>query len=407
MIRILRILNRFNLGGPTYNAGYLTVYLPPYYKTLLIGGTPSKYEECSAFILENLKAKFITIPEMQRDISPIKDIISYYKILKIIDKFKPHIIHTHASKAGLLGRIAAIRKKVPIIVHTFHGHVFHSYFNQPLTHVFKNIEKSLAKKTSAIIAVSDYQKKELVEIHKIAPIDKVFVIYNGFDLEKFKENNPSKKIYLKQKFGVSPDDILISIIGRLVPIKNHKLFIKSFAHVKNKSTKKIKALIVGDGKLKKNLIKLCFNLNLKATEKLDEQNFDIKFTGWVKNIEEIYFASDIIALTSLNEGTPVTLIEAQAANVPIITTKVGGISDIVIENKTALLCNTNDLQDFSDKLLLLVENENLRNQFLNYPKNFIFEKFSYKRLINEYDKLYLNLLKKKGFNLNNLLKIHT
>ena len=167
MKKILRIINRFNLGGPTYNAAYLTKYLEPDYETLLIGGKHDESEKSSMHILDNLGLKPIIIPEMQRSINPYKDQIAFKKIQNIIKEFKPDIVHTHAAKAGALGRRAAYKMGVNQIYHTFHGHVFHSYFGNFKTKIFKEIEKNLAKKSTKIIAISEIQKRELSKIYRI------------------------------------------------------------------------------------------------------------------------------------------------------------------------------------------------------------------------------------------------
>ena len=161
MKKILRIINRFNLGGPSYNAAYLTKYLEPDYETLLIGGRHDESEKSSMHILDNLGLKPIIIPEMQRSLNPYKDQIAFKKIQNLIKEFKPDIVHTHAAKAGALGRRAAYKLGVKQIYHTFHGHVFHSYFGSFKTKIFKKIERDLAKKTTKIIAISDIQKREL------------------------------------------------------------------------------------------------------------------------------------------------------------------------------------------------------------------------------------------------------
>lgn len=400
MIRILRIVNRFNVGGPTYNAAYLTSYMPENYKTLLIGGIHEDDEESSRYILEQLGVHAIVIPELVRDIKPYYDIIAYRKISNIIKKFKPHIVHTHASKAGTLGRLAAINMKVPVIVHTFHGHVFHSYFGKNKTKLFIKIEQFLASRSDAIIALSRLQKYELTEVYKIASPDKVRIIPLGFDLMKFTKNKESKRRAFRQLYNIDESEILISIVGRLVPVKNHYLFINSFSKVKNMTTKKIKAIVAGDGIEKENLINYAKSLGLKVSLNGDSGgNFDIKFLSWVKEIDELYSATDIVALTSLNEGTPVSLIEAQAAEVPIITTNVGGIKDIVIENETALLCASNNLEEFTKKLLLLIEDDSLRFKLSQSSRKFVFENFSYKNLIKNMTDLYESLLKEKGINI--------
>ena len=158
MKKVLRIINRFNLGGPTYNAAYLTKYLSSDYETLLVGGQHDESEASSSHILEDLNLNPIIIPEMRREINFKNDRIAYQKIKNIINEFKPDIVHTHASKAGAIGRIAANKAGVKQIYHTFHGHVFHSYFGKAKTTFYKNLERYLAKKSTKIIAISEKNK---------------------------------------------------------------------------------------------------------------------------------------------------------------------------------------------------------------------------------------------------------
>ena len=394
-MKILRILNRFNLGGPTYNVAYLTKYLTNEYETLLIGGNCEDYEENSEYIIKNLGITPIIIPEMKRKIG-YNDYLAYKKIKKIIQDFKPDIVHTHASKAGFLGRYAAHKCNVPVIVHTFHGHVFHSYFGKTKTFIFKIIERKLATYTDKIIAISDTQKYELTNIHRIAKEEKFQVVALGFDLEKFINNKEIKRKKFRTLYMVDDDTIVISIIGRLAAIKNHQLFINAIADVKNKTTKQIRAFIVGDGELKNKLQEQAKSKNLSYSNiETVDYNVDIVFTSWIKDADFVFAGSDIAVLTSLNEGTPVSLIEAQAADVPIVATRIGGIEDIVIENKTALLCENNNLTDFSEKLLQLIENDEQRNEMKQYGKNFVKNKFSYERLVKDMQTLYKTLLSKK------------
>lgn len=391
MPKVLRIINRFNLGGPTYNVAYLSKYMAPEFETLLIGGVNSKEEGSSNFIVENLGLNPIIIPEMQREINAHNDYIAYKKIKKIINDFQPDIVHTHASKAGVLGRLAAHKMGVPIIVHTYHGHVFHSYFNKYKTEFYKNIERNLAKKTSCIIAISEIQKQELCNEHKIGPMEQFKVIPLGFDLNRFQENYDEKRISFRQTYNLDDDEIAIGIVGRLTLIKNHDLFIRTIAKVKSECNLKIRAFIIGDGELIKELSYLAKSLDLSVS-KSQTNKADITFTSWIKNIDWAYSGMDIACLTSKNEGTPVSLIEAQACNTPIVTTNVGGIENVVIPNKTALLSNNNDLEDFSKKLLELITNKDLRNSMKNEGWPFVKERFHYKRLVKDMKKLYYQLL---------------
>ena len=389
MKKILRIINRFNLGGPTYNAAYLTKYLEKDYETILIGGQHEESEKSSLHILDDLGLKPIIIPEMQRSLNPYKDQIALRKIIKIIKEFKPDIVHTHAAKAGALGRRAAYKMGVKQIYHTFHGHVFHSYFGNLKTKVFKEIEKNLAKKSTKIIAISEIQKKELSEIHRICPAEKIEVIPLGFDLTRFNMDKDSKRKKFRKKWNLKENEIAIGIIGRLVPIKNHSFFIDSIKEIIKKSNFPIRAFIVGDGEEKHNLINYVRNINLDYS--LDTSPATFHFTSWIKEIDEVNSGMDIICLTSLNEGTPVSLIEAQANGKPIVSTKTGGIKNIVLENKTALLSENNDLNSFSQNLLSLVNNSKKRQLFSKYGLEKS-EEFHYSKLIYNIKNLYENLL---------------
>jgi len=389
MKKILRIINRFNLGGPTYNAAYLTKYLEPEYETLLIGGQHDESEKSSMHILDNLGLKPIIIPEMQRSLNPYKDQIAFKKIQNIIKEFKPDIVHTHAAKAGALGRRAAYKMGVKQIYHTFHGHVFHSYFGSFKTRIFKEIEKNLAKKSTKIIAISEIQKRELSKIHKICPEKKIEVIPLGFDLERFNTDKDSKRKEFRKKWNLKENEIAIGIIGRLVPIKNHKFFIDVIQEVLKKSEFPVRAFIVGDGEEKQNIINYIKNKNLEFS--LDYTPARFQLTSWIKEIDRVNSGMDIICLTSLNEGTPVSLIEAQASGKPIVSTKTGGIENIVLENKTALLSEKNDLQNFSKNLLSLVNDSNKRKLL----SKFGLEKskdFHYDQLVNNIKNLYENKL---------------
>ena len=374
MPKILRIINRFNLGGPTYNAAYLTKYLAPQYETLLVGGMKDDSEGSSEFILQNIGVEYRILPQMKRSINPFDDVAAYGEIKKLIRDFKPDIVHTHAAKAGALGRQAAFACKVPVIVHTYHGHVFHSYFGSLKTSIYKGIERNLAKKSSAIIAISEKQKEELVQDHQITSSDKVHVIPLGFDLNRFQENYEVKRKEFRTKYNLKEDEIAVGIVGRLVPVKNHSLFLEAIRFLKDNSKKKIKAFIIGDGEERENLETQVKQLRL---------NDVLLFTSWVKEVDKVYPGLDIVCLTSFNEGTPVSLIEAQAANKPIVSTAVGGIENVVIPNKTALLSEVSEKEKFCKNLLLLVENDDLRSSLSSEGWNYVKEKYHFTRLVRE------------------------
>ena len=396
MPRILRIINRLNLGGPTYNAAYLTKYLAPEFETLLLSGMKEDSEESSEFIVKEMGIEPVYIPEMRRSINPGQDYKAYKRIKSIIKEFKPDIVHTHAAKAGTVGRLAAKACGVPVIVHTFHGHVFHSYFGSFKTSVFIGIEQYLAKKSTKIIAISEHQKKELVNQFHICPERKIAVIPLGFDLARFQENMDEKRKDFRSKYLLDDDEIAIGIIGRLVPIKNHQLFIRAIEILLQRTTKKIRAFIIGDGEERKNIEYLAKSLNMDFIDfNTDPRKATITFTSWIKEIDWAMAGMDIIALTSLNEGTPVSLIEAQAANRAIVSTNVGGIENIVLPNVTALLDSPGKLFGMANNLLWLVENEHIRKQMGEKGWENVNKKFSFTQLVENTRTLYNQLLIEK------------
>jgi len=397
MPKILRIHNRLIIGGPALNVLYLTKYLAPEFETLLIVGEKEDHEKDASFLAEQMGIKTVFLPDMGRSLHPYRDYKAYRKIKNIIKDFKPDIVHTHAAKPGALGRLAASSSGVRVIVHTYHGHVFHSYFNKLKTRFIINTERFLAKKTDALIAISNQQKKELTEEFKIADSDKFKTIPLGFELNKFRENMPEKRKIFREEFNLDDDEIAIGIIGRLVPVKNHLLFLEAIDYLKKNTHKKFRAFIIGDGETREDMEEKAKKLGISvATSKEKDINSTLTFTSWRKDIDYVNAGLDIITLTSLNEGTPVSLIEAQAANKPIVSTRVGGISDVVIENETALLSDVNDTIGFQKNLLALIEDSNLRNSLGKNGAEHVQQKFSVERLVTDMENLYHGLLIKKN-----------
>lgn len=390
MVKVLRIINRFNLGGITYNVSYLGRYLPADYETLLIGGPEEEGEESSLYIPQGLGLEPVVIEEMRRSINPLSDYFAYRRIKKIIRTFRPDIVHTHASKAGAVGRLAAAHCGVPVIVHTFHGHVFSGYFSGIKTAVLKSVERYLARKSTAIVAISDIQKKELTEKHRICEPDKMAVIPLGFDLQKFSQDQTEKRSQFRKKFGLDDEVLTIGIIGRLAPIKNHRLFIDGVCHVLQHSSRKIRALIIGDGTIRQELIDYIRQKNVSySTNPGDDAVFI--FAGWVKEVDIALAGLDLVTLSSKNEGTPVSLIEAQAAGRFIVSTDVGGIRDI-LHPDCGLLSEAEDHSAYLNNLLRAVEDFHHYNEKAGSAKKEVVERFGYPRLCRDMDQLYKKLL---------------
>lgn len=388
MPKVLRIINRFNIGGITYNVSYLSKYLAPEFETMLVGGPEEEGEDSSIFIPESLGLKPIVLKQFQREINLKADYAAYKEIKKIIKEFKPDIVHTHASKAGAIGRLAAISCKVPVIIHTFHGHVFHSYFGKLKTIFYIFIERYLAKKSTAIVAISHIQKQELSETFYIAPENKIYVVPLGFDLKKFTLNKDQNRKEFREKYNLTKNQIAIGIIGRLAPIKNHDLFIESIAFLKDTNFLNFKAFVIGDGETKQKIKETCIKNNVSYSENPRDE-VDVIFTSWITNIEFALHGLDIIALTSLNEGTPVSIIEAQAAGKFVVSTNVGGIKDVLHPN-CGLLSEVNDKNAFFVNLLTAC---NLESKTAEEGVDWAISKFSYTRLVADMSDLYKRLLK--------------
>lgn len=385
------------IGGPALNVSLLTKHIDPAYETTLIVGSPDAHEKKADYLLKKMDIHPIYIPEMGREISMIDDMVAYHKIKSIIKELKPDIVHTHTSKPGAIGRWAAAACHVPVVVHTFHGHVFHSYFSPLKTKIYIGIERRLAQKSTKLIAISDIQKKELTETYKIAPPEKVDVINLGLNLEPFTELVADKRKTFREQYQLPDEVIAIGIIGRLAPIKNHRLFIDAVHQLTQRGQQKIRGFIIGNGECMADLQAYCTSLQLGfSTPENPDYSQPIIFTSWRTDIDVVNAGLDIITLTSFNEGTPVSIIEAQAAAKPIVATLCGGIRDVVLENKTAFLSPVDNKELFIQHLEQVVNNADLRASMSEHGPAFAINRFGYKRLITETEALYAKLLAEAG-----------
>lgn len=396
MPKVLRIINRFNIGGITYNVSYLSKFLEPDYETLLVGGPEEEGEDSSLYIPESLGLKPRVLEQFQRSISFRADYKAYKEIKRLIREFKPDIVHTHASKAGAVGRLAAIHCKVPVIVHTFHGHVFHSYFGKLKTGFYLFIERWLAKRSSAIVTISNKQKQELSDVFRIAPAGKMHVVPLGFDLARFTQNKATNRTSFRQTYSLEEDVIAIGIIGRLAPVKNHRLFIGAIAHLKKAGIGRFKAFVIGDGETKQEIMACCRELGVSYSEQAGDQA-DVIFTSWIRQVEWALHGLDLVALTSLNEGTPVSIIEAQAAGKYVVATNVGGIED-VLHPDCGLLSEVQDKEGYFRNLESACRNFGQQGQqAAKAGEEWALSKFSYQRLVGDMARLYKDLIKQHGF----------
>jgi glycosyltransferase involved in cell wall biosynthesis len=394
MPRVLRILNRLIIGGPALNATYLTKYMAPEYETMLVIGGKDDHEQDASHLTEQLGIQPVVIPEMKRAINPTADRQAYKKMKALIKEFKPDIVHTHAAKSGAIGRLAASSCKVPVIVHTFHGHVFHSYFGKLKSQAFINIERYLARKSSGIIAISDIQKTELSDMYKICPSEKINIIPLGLDLDKFRTNQEEKRQRFRAQYDIAEDEIAIGIIGRIVPVKNHSLFVAAAANTLSKTNKKLRFIIIGDGDSRPQMEQDFKSVGIDyAYYPEDKRHTHAICISWQTNVDEVLAGLDIVALTSHNEGTPVSLIEAQAAMRPLVSTRVGGVADAVLDKQSGFITEPGNAIQFAQALHTLVEDEAMRRSFGAIGITHVQKNYSYQRLVNDMSLYYDKLLR--------------
>lgn len=329
MKRVLRIIGRLNVGGPAIHTVLLTQLLDPaQYKTLLVSGVEGPTEGSMRYLAEERGVEPRIVPEMGREISLRHDIVALFKLIALMRREKPDIIHTHTAKAGTLGRTAALvglfgrRKR---IYHTFHGHVFHGYFSPRKTRVFIRIEQILGRYTDRLIAVSERTKEDLVA-YKIAPADKITVVPLGLDLDPFTVCERYRG-ELRRELQLPEDAVLIGLVARLVPIKGIHDFLEAAACVAAGYPQAV-FLIVGDGEMRQELEEHARALGLQER---------VLFLGYRKDLPRIYADLDIVALSSLNEGLPVSLIEAMASECVVVSTSVGGVPNLIQDGETGFL----------------------------------------------------------------------
>lgn len=384
-LKIMRIIARLNVGGPAIHVSLLTEKLDrTQFEQVLVCGQIAESEGDMQYYAEARGIQPIIIPELGREISFLRDINTLWKVYRLIRKYRPDIVHTHTAKAGFIGRVAAGLARVPIRLHTFHGHVFHGYFSPAKTRFFIWLERFCARLSTRIIAISPKLKDELVERYHIAPVKKFDVLPLGLDLQPLTVR-PSEATLEKarQALRLPVDKKLVGIIGRLVPIKNHDLFLRVAREVIT-HRQDVHFVIVGDGECREELEHRAHNMGLADY---------VTFTGWVQDIGQILHQLSVVALTSNNEGTPVSLIEAMAAGIPIIATNVGGVADTLEQGKYGVLVPADQSPLFSTALLQILDG---RYPDLETIRQAALARYHITRLVKDMEQLYLQLAKEKG-----------
>lgn len=398
--RIVRIIARLNVGGPAKHVVWLTNALQDaLYRSVLVTGSVPAGEEDMSYFADEAGVKPFYIPEMSREISP-NDAITVWKIFRLLLRERPDIVHTHTAKAGTVGRVAGFlyrwltpgtligRPRRCKFVHTYHGHVFHSYYGRGRTQMFLAVERLLARLvTDRLIVISEQQGAEIGNDFRVGRKGQIKVVPLGLDLQVF-ANSATRRAQFRNELGVDDETVLIGIVGRLTEIKHHQMFLNSVARLK--ARKGMRFVVIGDGSLRHALEAQAQSLGT-----------DVIFAGGRKDPEYFYPALDIVALTSRNEGTPLTLIEAMANARPVVATSVGGVVDLlgpVVEDGPYRICERGiavrpgDEEGFASALNRLAGDKQLQHDLGARGLEFVERVYPKERLIDDIKHLYEELM---------------
>jgi len=411
-MKIARIIARLNVGGPARHVTWLTRELaPPEFESTLIAGTVPPGEDDMAYFAADNGIEPILIPELSRELSP-KDVVSLLKIYRELKHIQPDIVHTHTAKAGTIGRIAAMmyrwltwqaligRPRPLKTVHTFHGHVFHSYYGALKTRIFLLIEQILAKTaTDKIIVISHQQFDEIWHTFRIGSRRQFEIIPLGLDLEPYSIDDPLANS-LRSVLGIDDETLIVGFTGRLTEIKNIPMLLAAISEITGREDgdiPKMKFVIVGDGSLRDDLI--------HHADELQISEF-VTFLGHRGDIPEIVKQFDIFVLTSKNEGTPLSMIEAMAAGIPVVSTCVGGVADLIgpatLDNDGFRVCqrgiavDTFEPDDLANALIHLANSPQLSENLSSAARTFVNSNYSIDRLVENIRSLYRDLVDERA-----------
>lgn len=384
-IPLLRMITRLNVGGPAIQAITLTHELGRRgYLTTLLRGEEQQHEASMDYLARDLGVVPVAVDGLRRNLG-IHDLRGLWRVMGCIRRERPAILHTHLAKAGALGRIASLlvgRRRPAVILHTFHGHGFVGEFSRFGTRLNIWVERMLARMTTRLIAVSEEVKDDLTRLG-IAPARQIEVIRLGFDLSRFtvdEQEREGTRAETRSRLGIPDNAQVVTLIARLVKIKRVDRFLAAARLLEGRAD--VWFLVVGDGDLRSELESSGDALALGDR---------LIWTGFERDIPAICFASDVVALTSDSEGTPVALIEAQAAGVPVVSTPVGGVETVVLDGESGLICEANPLR-LSEGLAELLEDPEMRRRFGKRGREHCLGRFTLERLVDDLDRLYRRLL---------------
>ncbi len=381
-IRVLRVIARLNVGGPSLHVTYLARGLAERgYETTLVAGDVGRGEESMAFVAESEGVDVVRLPGLSRALSPFRDAAAAWRLARIIRRVRPDVVHTHTAKAGAVGRLGALLSGTrPVIVHTFHGHVLRGYFGLGGTLVFRVIETTLAGISDRLIAVSPEVRDELVRL-RVAPKGKFSVIRLGIELEqrvRF-EGDPAE---VRRRHGIPAEKFVVGWFGRMTAVKRTEDLLTMLTGTRERGIDAM-LVLVGDGDDRRLLEQRAHDLGIARS---------CLFLGYQESVAPWFAICDAVILTSANEGTPVTLIEALAAGRPVVATRVGGVPDVVDDGETGFLVRSADTHAMAERLEILARDPERRAEMGRLGRDRVLGRYAVARLLDDVDGLYRELL---------------
>jgi glycosyltransferase involved in cell wall biosynthesis len=384
-IRVMRIISRMNIGGPATHVVLLNAGLDRGgYDCLLVTGSEGANEGSLRDLALSSDLRLAMIPELGREIAPWSDFVTVVKLYRLMRRERPHVVHTHTAKAGFVGRIAARLAGVPVVLHTFHGHVFHGYFSPAKTQLFLLIERLGARLSTRIITISPRLREEIAQFG-VTGSERIEVIPLGFELEMF-ASQPRGAGDFRRSLGLPAAATLVGAVGRLVPVKNIPLLLEAVALARWEDPD-IHVVLVGDGALREELEVEAEALGLGQA---------VIFTGWRHDLASVYADLDAVVISSHNEGTPASLIEAMATGCPVVSTRVGGVPDLIADGETGRLVPPGEREALAAALLELFREQEQTARMAELAQRQVLERHQARRLVADVDRLYRQLLTAAG-----------
>jgi glycosyltransferase involved in cell wall biosynthesis len=357
-----------------------------------LGSEGSLEPECEA-----KGVRLITAPHLVREIAPLQDLRALRYLKSVIRKERPHIVHTHTSKAGILGRMAARSCRVPVIIHTPHGHVFHSYESRLKTEAFIRTERWCATRADRLIALTPNERNEHLDL-RIGRPEQWSVVHSGIEFAPYLEAS-SHRAVIRAELGIPPEARVIGTVGRLVPIKGQQFLVEAFAGLA-KSAPDLHLMLVGDGDRRSELTRQGRELGLRVIDHEAEPGSGsgpaIHLTGFRKDVPRLMGAMDLFALPSLNEGMGRVLAEAMAAELPCVASRVSGTPDVVDEGATGLLVPARDAAALGAALKSVIDDPSRAQAMGEAGRRRALATFSVERMIELLENLYREELARRG-----------